>query len=226
MQPVVIIGAGAHARETLDVVDAINAQAPTYDVLGYVVERDFGTPGALVNERPILGDFDWFAGHVPTVQAICAVGAPELRRRLALRAADAGVRFCSVVHPSVLLTRRVTWGCGVVLCAGCVLTTQVQIADHVHINIGCTVSHDSVLEDFATLAPGVHAAGGVVFREGCNVGVGSTIAPRRAIGAWSVVGTGAVVIDDVPDNSTVVGVPATVRNMREPGWHLLSAGRS
>lgn len=220
MQPVVIIGAGSHAREMVDIFDAVNAQSPAYDVLGYIVETGFGTPGTLVNERPILGDFDWFAGQTHAVQAICAVGQPELRRRLAARTADAGVSFCSVVHPSVLLTRRVTWGHGVAVSAGCVLTTQIRIGDHAQVNIGCTISHDAVLEDFATLGPGVHVAGGAVFREGCNVGIGTTIIPGREIGAWSIVGAGSAVIHDVPANSTVAGVPATVRSMREPGWHL------
>lgn len=220
MRQIVIIGAGGHGREVLDIFEALNGAGAQYDLLGYVVEPAYGAPGTVVNERPILGDFDWFAGRAKDVEAICAVGAPELRRRLVQRAREAGVRFCSIVHPSVVRTRWMTIGEGVVIAAGCVLTNQIRIGDHVHLNAGCSIAHDSVLENFAILAPGVHAAGGVIFEEGCNVGVGVSILPGRRIGRWSVVGGGSAVTADVPPNSTVVGVPGTVVKTRPPDWHL------
>lgn len=37
--PLVILGAGGFARETLDVVGAINSVSLAWDVLGFVVER-------------------------------------------------------------------------------------------------------------------------------------------------------------------------------------------
>ena len=219
-QPVVIIGAGGHAREVLDVFDALNQVAPRYDVLGYIVETGHGVPGTRVRERPILGDFDWLTGRAGQVQAICAVGPPNLKRRLVKRAEDAGIAFCSAVHPGAVMTPHVTLGRGVVVAAGCVLTNQILVADHAHLNIGCTIAHDSRLEAFVTLSPGVHAGGDVVFAEGCEVGIGASIIPRRRIGAWSVVGAGTVVTHDVPDDSTVVGVPGKVIKTRPAGWHL------
>jgi sugar O-acyltransferase (sialic acid O-acetyltransferase NeuD family) len=220
MQPAVIIGAGGHAREVLDVLDAVNASKPTFEILGYIVEPAFGRPGEIVNDCPILGGFDWFVGRESQVKAICAVGAPALRRRLAERALGSGIRFLNAIHPEAHFTRWVTFGEGVVITAGCILTNQIRVGSHVHVNIGCTVSHNNVLEDFATLAPGVHSAGNVRFREGCDIGVGASIIPKIEIGAWSIVGAGAVVIRDVPPNSTVAGVPATELSIREAGWQL------
>ena len=87
---------------------------------------------------------------------------------------------------------------------------QIRIGNHIHVNLGCTISHDGVLEDFATLAPGVHISGYVTLGEGCYIGVGVNIIDRKTIGAWSVVGAGSVVISDIPPYSTAVGVPAKV----------------
>jgi acetyltransferase EpsM len=101
-----------------------------------------------------------------------------------------------------------------------VLTNAVRVGDHVQINIGCTVSHDAALEDFATLSPGVHLAGGVVAGAGCCVGTGANVIPRVRLGAWSIVGAGCTVIADVPADSTVVGVPGRVVAQRAPNWHL------
>lgn len=223
MQRLVIIGAGGHAREVLDVVDAINQNAPPatgFEMLGYIVEGPYATPGEQVQGFPVLGDFEWLVSGARDVHAVCAVGAPELRRRLVSKAQALGVRFATLVHPQAVRTRWITMGQGVVIAAGCVLTNQIRIGDHVHINVGCTIAHDSVLEDFATLAPGVHSAGTVMFGVGCNVGVGASITPRRRIGAWSIVGAGTVVTDDAPANSTVIGAPGRVVKRRDEGWHL------
>jgi sugar O-acyltransferase (sialic acid O-acetyltransferase NeuD family) len=116
------------------------------------------------------------------------------------------------------LTRHVTLGEGCVVTAGAVLTSQIRLGRHVHVNVNSTVSHDCVLGDFATLAPGVHLAGGVQLGEGCDVGVGAAVLPRCSIGAWSIVGGGAVVTRDLPADVTAVGVPATVIKQRPAGW--------
>jgi sugar O-acyltransferase (sialic acid O-acetyltransferase NeuD family) len=220
MQKVVIVGAGGHGREVLDVFEALNEEASQYEVLGFIVETGFGTPGELVNGRPIMGDFDWLERHTREVEVICGVGAPELRRRLAQRGAAVGARFCSVVHPSVVRTRWIEVGAGVLIAAGCVLTNQIRIGNHVHVNVGCTIAHDGMLEDFATLAPGVHVCGNVTLEEGCYIGSGANIVERRRIGAWAVVGAGSTIIEDVPPNTTVVGVPGRVAKTRELGWQL------
>ena len=218
MKTVVIIGSGGHAREVFGVLEALNAVAPHYDVLGWLVEPGFGEVGGLVCDRPVLGDLDWLAGQ-PEARVLCAIGAPELRRRLVERARSFGARFCSAIHPQAVLTPRVTVGEGVVIAAGAVLTEAIHLGDHVIVNAGCTVSHDVVCEDFATLSPGVHVAGGAVLGEGCFVGTGASIVPRVRVGAWTTVGAGCAVVTDVPPNATVVGVPGRVIKTRSAGWH-------
>jgi len=52
--------------------------------------------------------------------------------------------------------------------------------------------------------------GSTCIKDGVLVGSGSNIIQGMKVGAWSKVGAGAVVINDVPSESTVVGVPAEV----------------
>jgi sugar O-acyltransferase (sialic acid O-acetyltransferase NeuD family) len=219
---VVILGAGGFAREVLDVFDACNAVGDEFDVLGFVVDPEYLLPGVLVNGRPVLGDFSWLRTHAQEVEAICAVGAPEIRRRMVDKALGAEVRFCSVVHPAALVTRWVTLGEGSIITAGCVLTNQIRIGSNVIVNLDCTVGHDVAVGDFVTLAPGVHVSGNVRLEEGANIGTGACIIEKVHVGAWSVVGAGSVVIRDVPANTTAVGVPARVVKERPAGWHCES----
>ena len=216
---VVIIGAGGFAREVVDIFDACNRSGTMYDVIGYVVDREYGLPGTLINERPILGDFDWLRQHANDVHVICSIGAPQHRRQLVLRAKELGCRFCSVVHPCAVMTRWVKMGDGVVITAGCNITNQISLGNHVHVNLASTIGHNSILEDFVTLAPGAHISGNVTLGEGCYVGTGANIIEKIKVGAWSIVGAGSTIIKDVPANTTVFGVPGRIVETRERGWH-------
>ena len=220
MKPVVIIGAGGFAREVLDVFDAVNREEPRYDVLGYIVDPQFGSPGTVVNDKPILGGFDLLEKMVGEVYAICGIGPSHHRYRLVKRAEELKCSFVSIIHPTAVLTRWIQIGDGVVITAGCILTNQIRIGNHVQVNLDCTIGHDVQLEDFVTLAPGVHVSGNVALGEGASVGTGANIIEKLRIGKWSTVGAGSVVVKDVPDNVTVVGVPAKVIKEHEPGWYL------
>ncbi|MEJ2759134.1 MAG: hypothetical protein P8046_11690, partial [Anaerolineales bacterium] len=166
VQTVVIIGTGGVGREVLDVIDAVNQVAPAYEMLGFITEPGYQQPGELINEAPVLGYFDWLEAHRGEVKAICGVGAPHVRRRLVLQASQAGVEFFTLVHPRAILTRWITLGTGVVITAGCILTNNIRIGDHVHLNLDSTVGHDVVIEDYVTVSPGVHVSGNVTLKEG------------------------------------------------------------
>jgi len=49
-----------------------------------------------------------------------------------------------------------------------------------------------------------------IVKDGASIGANSTIIAGVTIGKYSMVGAGAVVTKDVPDNSLVVGNPATI----------------
>lgn len=219
MRDVVIIGAGGFGREVLDVFDAVNARKEEYNVLGFIIDAKYGQLGTIINDKPILGGFDWLERH-SHVSAICAVGAPELRRKLVMRAEALGIAFCSVIHPNAILTRWITIGAGTVITAGCILTNQITIGNHVHLNLDCTLGHDVKIHDYVTLSPGVHVSGNVMLNTGCYVGTGANILEQKSVGEWSVVGAGSTITKDVPANATVVGVPGKVIKNHESGWYL------
>ncbi|HKJ27785.1 MAG TPA: acetyltransferase [Anaerolineales bacterium] len=220
LEKVVIIGTGGFGREVLDVLEAVNQVSPTYDILGFVTEPGYQTPGTAINERPVLGYFDWLEANRGEVKAICGVGAPEARLRLIKKAEALGVSFFSVIHPRALLTRWVTLGTGSIITAGCILTNNITIGDHVHLNLDCTVGHDVVTHNFVTVSPGVHVSGNVTLKEGSFIGTGANLIEGKTIGAWSVVGAGAVVVKNIPANTTAVGNPAKIIKEHNPGWHL------
>lgn len=219
LQRIAIIGAGGSARDILVIVEAINKIEPTFDFLGFIVDTQYGEPGAIVDGKPILGDFSWIEQN-PDVQLVCGVGSPGDRRELVRRAEELGATFCTLIHPHAVLTPRIKIGRGTVISAGCLFTSCINIGSHVHLNLAVTVAHDCVIEDFVTISPGVHCSGNVTINEGCFVGTGANIIEKIKIGHWSTIGAGCAVIRDVPDNATMVGVPGKVIKTKHEGWYL------
>lgn len=147
---------------------------------------------------------------------IVGVGEPRTRAALAARAETAGLVPMTLIHRTVERSRSVEIGAGSVICAGSILTVDIRLGRHVQINLDCTIGHDCVLDDFATLAPGVHVSGNVRIEAGAYLGTGACVINGHAdqplvIGAGATVGAGAVVTRDVAPGVTVVGVPAKAR---------------
>jgi sugar O-acyltransferase (sialic acid O-acetyltransferase NeuD family) len=208
-QKVVIIGTGGFGREVLDVLEAVNQVSPTYEIMGFITEPGFQEAGDLINDTPVLGYYDWLESHRHEVKAICGVGSPPTRKRLIEKAVSIGVEFFSVVHPSAILTRWVTMGSGTIITAGCILTNQITLGNHVHVNLDCTIGHDAILEDYVTVSPGVHVSGNVTLKTGSFIGTGANLIEGKTVGEWSVIGAGSVVVKDIPQNVTAVGIPAS-----------------
>lgn len=171
---------------------------------------DDALAGGMVNGLPVL---DW-QGFAASGAAVClAVADPGTRRRLAERAAAAGVPLHGARHPTVVEMDDVRIAPGACLSPYVVLTSNISIGRAFHANVHSVVEHDCVIGDFVTFAPGVRCNGNVHVGDGAYLGAGATIrqgrpgAPLR-IGAGAVVGMGAVVTRDVPPGATVVGSPA------------------
>ncbi len=207
---VVILGAGGHAREVLWMFEEANKVGLQWNVLGFIDENRLNR-GKILCNLPILGDFGWFDQPVARgAKVVSGVGDCGTKVHFAKEASSLGLTFCSVIHPSVLMSNHVEVGEGTVIAAGSIVTTQVRIGNHVTVNLDCTISHDVVIGDYCTLAPGCHISGNVMLEEGVDLGTGTTIIQGRSVGAWSKIGAGAVVIDDIPNHVTAVGVPAKI----------------
>lgn len=202
--PLVIVGAGGFGREVLELVADINALRPLFEVRGFL---DDGAPDVRALQRlglPLLGP----SSRIGEVDAsyVIAIGSGSSRRRIdALAHGGRQAEFGTLVHPTATLGRDVLVGDGGIVAAGSRLTTHVAIGRHAHVNVNCTIGHDVVVEDFATLFPGVHLGGGCVIGAGATLGMGSVVLPGVRVGRDAVVGAGAVVARDVADGATVVG---------------------
>ena len=75
-----------------------------------------------------------------------------------------------------------------------------------------TLTHDDVIDDFATLASRSAFGGGARISRGAYIGAGALIGQGLVVGELALVGMGAVVTRDVPAREVWAGIPA--RRMR------------
>jgi len=202
----VIIGAGGHGREILDVIEAINAVKPVYEVLGFLDDYEGANEPLSRRSTGRLGP----TSLVESLDAVyvVAVGNPvaraEIDRRCMLNQRQSPV----LIHPTATVGSDVHLASGSVVMAGARITTNVVAGRHLHVNVNATISHDARFGDYVTISPGCHVSGNVQLGDGVTLGTGCAIIQGIRIGPHTMVGAGAVVVGDLPGGVTAVGVPA------------------
>ncbi len=214
----VIFGTGGLGRESLEIAEAMNDRAPQWNILGFL--DDVATQhGTEIHGYPVLGDGTWLADR--RAEVIVCVGQSPARRRVVFNLQERyRARFATLVHPASVVARRSVVGAGSVVFPGVVIGTQSRIGEHVLVSRNASVGHDIEIEDFANIFPAACVSGHSHVGEGSELGSNVTIIPKVSVGAWTVVGAGAVVVRDLPANVTAVGIPAKAARQREAGWHL------
>lgn len=209
-----IFGAGGFGREVASWAGRARWRDRGFEVVAFV---DDAAPAPTLNGWPVLSLAD-AAGRYPGAVVLATVGNPQLRERLVAKALGAGLRATPpLIHPGVEYDHdNVRLADGVVVCAGSILTVNIEVREHAQINLCCTVGHDATLGAYATLSPGVHISGNVAVAPRAFFGTGAVTVngvPGKPleVGADAVVGAGAVVSKSVPAGVTATGVPARWR---------------
>jgi sugar O-acyltransferase (sialic acid O-acetyltransferase NeuD family) len=209
VQQLVIVGAGGFARETVELVRAVNATSPKWDLVGLLDDN----PDLVGQERTgttVIGTTDWLHDHEDVRVAVC-LGSPAslgLRQRVVRRLDLPPERFATLIHPSSILPTSVSVGEGTVIHAGTVCTADVVIGRHVAVMPLVVLTHDNRIGDFVTIGAGVRLAGSVSIQDTAYVGAGALVREHVTIGESSMTGMGSVILRDVPPNETWAGVPA------------------
>jgi len=208
MQSIAIIGAAGHAREVREIIDELNLHKPTYRFLGYIVS-DPSRIGAHDSRSEVIGDFDFFATMAVDCVAM-GIGDPAAKITLSEQLKNKYPRLTwpRLVSPSSRVAASATLEEGTVVFPHCVISVNAKLEAFVCINSSCTVSHESEIGYCSTINPGSNINGGVKIGRGSYIGTGAQIKQYVTIGNGAIVGAGAVVLKDVQDGLTVVGVPA------------------
>lgn len=206
LPPLLIVGAGGLGRGVAALIETINTQKPTWDLIGFV-DDDASMHERTVSGYPVCGDVNWLARQ-NDCSFVIAIGDSQVRQHIASQLEHSDVESATLIHPSVSNHWTTEIASGTVVYEGVAADVNLQIGPHTILNFNCTIGHDSKLDSFVTLHPGVHVSGSAQLDVGVTMGAGSVVLPETKIGANSTVGAGAIVTEDLPPNCTAVGAPA------------------
>lgn len=174
-----------------------------------VNEKQFGNElfGVLIKgSDDLILDID--PRQVELVNGIGSIGVPTHRKKIYDTWTERGYRFTNVIHPSAIVGRDVEIEAGVQVMAGAVVQASARLAINSIVNSSANVDHDCQIGAHCHIAPMAALSGAVTVNCCSHVGTAAAVIQGITIGERCVVGAGATVIENLPDDSVVVGTPA------------------
>lgn len=208
MKNIVIIGAGGVGREVSLIIQQINELEPTWNLLGFI-DDNTDNWGKVINGYSVIGGIDSLEFLSNDTYIVIAIANYEVKKKI-VNKVNNKFKFATIVHPKVWIHDYMTVGQGTIIYEGAILTANIEIGNHVIISPKCGVGHDSIIKDYVSLLWNVNVSGNDLIEEGVMMGSGSTVIQGKKIGKGSIIGAGAVVVNDIESFSTAVGVPAKV----------------
>ena len=206
--PVIVLGAGGHAKVLIDTLLALSVE-----LIGIVDSASAPKQGSVLG-IPIIGNDEMVLNYptdeVRLVNGLGSVTSTADRKRLFVDFKSKGYGFAGINHPSAVIAREVSLAEGVQVMAGAVIQPGCALGENTIVNTGASVDHDCSIGAHVHLAPGTTLSGGVEVGSETHIGTGATVIQGIRLGEGSLIAAGALVTEDVPDNVTVMGIPAKV----------------
>ncbi|TAJ51871.1 MAG: pilus assembly protein [Chitinophagaceae bacterium] len=208
-EKIAIIGAGGFGREVFSLLNK-----DLFDIVGFI---DNHADHEIALPAPIIGDDDILPllKSLGLAVGVCiTIGNMARRKKIFDKAIAAGLSLPKIIHSSTSILTSVPLGDGVIIYPGVIVMSDCYIGKGVLLNSGVTIGHDVVIGDFSNINPGVHLAGKITIGEHTMIGIGACVRENIRIGNRVVVGAGSVVVNDIPDDCVVYGVPAKIQKVK------------
>lgn len=190
-----IIGAGGFGREVYNGLD-IREQIDTV----FFVDDDYWYE----NDDNILPISKL---NTEEYEVIVAVGNPTDRKKI-IQSLPSNTKFFTYIHSSVIiLDKSIEIGEGSIICAGSILTTNIKIGRHCHLNLHSTIGHDTIIGEYFTTAPGVKISGNCKIGDCVYFGTNSSVREKISICNNVTIGLNGGVVKNINEPGVYVGVP-------------------
>ena len=196
MRRLAIIGASGHGKVVADI-----ARRNGYKEIVFLDDDDN------IHEcggYPVIGK-SFEAGTIDA-DVIIGIGNAGVRKQMQESITDE--KLVTLIHPDAVIAEDVVMGAGTVVMAGAVINPGTHIGKGCIINTCSSVDHDCTVGDFVHVAVGSHLCGTVNVGAGTWIGAGATVSNNVFICPDCMIGAGAVVIKEIKESGTYVGVPA------------------
>jgi sugar O-acyltransferase (sialic acid O-acetyltransferase NeuD family) len=196
----IIIGAGGHGKVVADIaIKMSDWRSVSFLDDNELIDSSIGIK--------VIGKIEDAANYKHEADFFVAIGNNAKRAVLLEDMLEQGFSMVSLIHPNSIIATDVKIDVGTAIMAGVVVNSSTKIGKGCILNTQCNVDHDNVIEDFVHISPGVNLAGTVFVGKASWIGIGSTVSNNVKIISGCIIGAGALVIQDIMEPGTYVGVP-------------------
>lgn len=205
MKKCVIVGAGTYG----EVYAAYLKE--DYEIVGFI-DDDSALVGKKIVGFPVLGNSEFLFSQLNRdVSVFVPIGNNKIRVSLLEKLNKAGFSTPSFIHPKTRIHSSVSIGKGVYILSATNIMPFTTIADCTMISMGVNIAHHVVIEKGCFFSQGTNIGASINIREQAYFGIGSILMTGVSnVGKKTMIGAGAVIIKDVPDEVTMVGNPGRI----------------
>lgn len=202
--PILLIGAGGHARACIDVIEQ-EGRFQVHGLVGSVAE----TGRAVLGYHVLGSDDDLASLREQCAHALVVIGqieTPETRMRMFEDLVRLGYELPVIVSPRAYVSMHARLDAGTIVMHGAIVNAGARIGRNCIVNSRALIEHDVAVSDHCHISTGAVLNGGAAIGEGSFVGSGSVLREGITLGKRCLVGMGLSIRHDYPDQSRIMRV--------------------
>ncbi|HUH73458.1 MAG TPA: hypothetical protein VLZ75_03525 [Chitinophagales bacterium] len=214
---IIIVGGKGNGTVVLaTIIDMIQNHNAIYNFIGFVNNNFYNIKE--IEGHPVIGDFSdlekiclekdaFFVNAITSVKTIKDI---DKKYRSVFHEYES--RLASIIHPDTFLGYHAKIGKGAFIGPQNYIGQNVIIDELVFIHSHCYIARDAIIGAFSYLAPKVYIGAESIVGKKVYCGINSLIKERLTIDDYSIIGMGAIILDNTEKNSLYYGSKATKRN--------------
>ncbi|RXM69159.1 acetyltransferase [Clostridium tetani] len=208
MEKIVLVGAGGHCKVIIDILKSMQQ----YEIVG-ILDNENKSRNLL--DVPIIGNDDllnelYLKGVKNAFICIGALNNINVRNNIYHNLKKIGFKLPILIHKNSIVSEYAKLGEGTCVMPGAIINAGSIIKENCIINTGSIIEHDCLISSNCHISPNVTLGGQTIIEYNCHIGIGSIIIQGVNVGKNVTIGAGAVVVNNIEENSIAVGIPARV----------------
>lgn len=227
MKKVIIIGGSGIGMIAASIIE----RCEDLELLGFI--NDFipiGNKIGINKKIPVIGNTDQLNEFITQPDcffffAFAGFHDPKLSFQRIKELAVPREKLINIIDPSAMVPfDYIQMGKSILIGPNCQISPDTVIEDYCILFGGNWVGHDTTLKEFVHLNANSVVGSYTLVEKGSTIGLNATVKGDLEIKAFSFVGAGAVLLDDVTEETIVVGNPARFLRKRT-STELRSSGK-
>lgn len=196
----IIIGASGHGKVVADIAIKMNC----WESIFFLDENE-NLSNCLGFK--VIGKTSDAPTYRSSANFFVAIGSNVIRKKVLEELEREKLELVTLIHPSAIIGTGVEIGKGTAVMAGVVINSGTKIGRGCILNTLCSIDHDNTIEDFVHISPRTALAGTVKVGLCTWIGIGAVVSNNINICKNAQIGAGGVVVKDINEAGTYVGVP-------------------